>query len=483
MQFLIVIRVLGILLMVFGLTFLPPLFVGWVMGDDSLTPFTLSFVISVTLGVILWGLTRQYRRELKLRDGLLIVVSFWVVLGLIGSTPIYLQPELGLSFSQAMFESVSGITTTGATVITGLDHLPSSLLFYRQQLQWLGGLGIIVLVVAFLPLLGVGGMQLYKGEMTGPIKDSRLSGRISETAKALWLVYTGITVLCALIYKIEGMTWFDAVSHAFTTVATGGFSTHDASFGHFGSAIMEVTAMVFMILGATPMALHYIAIRRGTLAGYFNSAEVRFFLGWLTAVAAIVVGFFLVNMPEGSWVETVRQHLFNLVSFATTTGYAATDHTAYGPFLMLLLVMTTVIGGCAGSTTGGMKSVRVMLLARQGINEVRRLVHPHAVFVVRMGGRPVDFDVISAVWAFFAAWMFTFLFFFVAMLMTGMDIESALGAVLATLANLGPGIGSVTSNFTSESTTVLWLGMFAMILGRLEIFTVLAILLPMFWRR
>lgn len=483
MQFLIVIRILGILLMVFGLTFIPPWLVGWVMGDTNLTPFVRSFVISVTLGGVLWGLTRNYRREMKLRDGLLIVVSFWVVLGLIGSTPIYLQPDLGLSFTQAVFESVSGITTTGATVITGLDELPRSLLFYRQQLQWLGGLGIIVLVVAFLPLLGVGGMQLYKGEMTGPIKDSRLSGRISETAKVLWLVYTGITVLCALVYKIEGMSWFDAVSHSFTTVATGGFSTHDASFGYFQNPTMEVTAMVFMILGALPMALHFIALRHGSLRAYWRSAEVRFFLGWMAAVAAMVVAFFLANWPEGSWLDTVRLNLFNLVSFATTTGYTATDHTAYGPFLMLLLVMTTVIGGCAGSTTGGMKSVRVMLLARQGFHEIRRLIHPHAVFVIRLSGRPLDPSVISAVWAFFAAWMFTFLFFFFAMLFTGMDIESALGAVLATLANLGPGIGSVASNFASESDTVLWLGMLAMILGRLEIFTVLAILLPMFWRR
>ncbi|WP_372591264.1 TrkH family potassium uptake protein, partial [Guyparkeria sp.] len=477
MQLLIIIRILGILLMVFGLTFIPPWFVGWVMGDADLSPFVLSFALSVGLGGVLWGLTRHYRRELKLRDGLLIVVSFWVVLGLIGATPIYLQPELGLSFSQAVFESVSGITTTGATVITGLDDLPRSLLFYRQQLQWLGGLGIIVLVVAFLPLLGVGGMQLYKGEMTGPIKDTRLSGRISETAKVLWLVYTGITVLCALIYKIQGMTWFDAVGHAFSTVATGGFSTHDASFGHFENGTMEVTAMVFMILGALPMALHFVALRHGSLRAYWGSAEVRFFLGWMAAVAAMVVVFFLVNLPEGSWVDMVRRHLFNLVSFATTTGYTATDHTAFGPFLMLLLVMTTIIGGCAGSTTGGMKSVRVMLLARQGINEVRRLVHPHAVFVVRLGGRPLDPGVISAVWAFFAAWMFTFLVLFFAMLMTGMDIESALGAVIATLANLGPGVGSVASNFASESTTVLWLGMIGMIMGRLEIFTVLAVLL------
>ncbi|HSH84628.1 MAG TPA: potassium transporter TrkG [Guyparkeria sp.] len=483
MQLLIVIRMLGLLLMVFGLTFVPPWFVGWLMGDDDLSPFLLSFVVSISLGGLLWGLTRQYRREMKLRDGLLIVVSFWMVLGLIGATPIYLQPELGLSFSQAVFESVSGITTTGATVITGLDELPRSLLFYRQQLQWLGGLGIIVLVVAFLPLLRVGGMQLYKGEITGPIKDTRLSGRISETAKALWLVYTGITVLCALVYKIEGMTWFDAVSHAFTTVATGGFSTHDASFGHFNDLIMEVTAMIFMILGATPMALHFIALRRGTLEGYLQSGELRFYLLWMTAVAVLAVLFFVMHLPEGSWLEDLRYLLFNLVSFATTTGYTAADHTQWGAFLMLLLVSTAIIGGCAGSTTGGMKSVRVMLLTRQGLNEVRRLVHPRAVFVTQLGGRPVAPSVIAAVWAFFAAWIMAFVVIFFAMLFTGMDLTSALGAVLATLTNLGPGIGSVSANFAGETTAVLWIGMFAMILGRLEIFTVLAILLPMFWRR
>lgn len=483
MQLLIVIRMLGLLLMVFGLTFVPPWFVGWLMGDDDLSPFLLSFVVSISLGGLLWGLTRQYRREMKLRDGLLIVVSFWMVLGLIGATPIYLQPELGLSFSQAVFESVSGITTTGATVITGLDELPRSLLFYRQQLQWLGGLGIIVLVVAFLPLLRVGGMQLYKGEITGPIKDTRLSGRISETAKALWLVYTGITVLCALVYKIEGMTWFDAVSHAFTTVATGGFSTHDASFGHFNDLTMEVTAMIFMILGATPMALHFVALRRGTLEGYLQSAELRFYLSWMTAVAMLAVLFFVMHLPEGSWLEDLRYLLFNLVSFATTTGYTAADHTQWGAFLMLLLVSTAIIGGCAGSTTGGMKSVRVMLLTRQGLNEVRRLVHPRAVFVTQLGGRPVAPSVIAAVWAFFAAWIMAFVVIFFAMLFTGMDLTSALGAVLATLTNLGPGIGSVSANFAGETTAVLWIGMFAMILGRLEIFTVLAILLPMFWRR
>ncbi|MFA7522119.1 MAG: potassium transporter TrkG [Halothiobacillaceae bacterium] len=483
MQLLIVIRMLGLLLMVFGLTFVPPWFVGWLMGDDDLSPFLLSFVVSISLGGLLWGLTRQYRREMKLRDGLLIVVSFWMVLGLIGATPIYLQPELGLSFSQAVFESVSGITTTGATVITGLDELPRSLLFYRQQLQWLGGLGIIVLVVAFLPLLRVGGMQLYKGEITGPIKDTRLSGRISETAKALWLVYTGITVLCALVYKIEGMTWFDAVSHAFTTVATGGFSTHDASFGHFNDLTMEVTAMIFMILGATPMALHFIALRRGTLEGYLQSGELRFYLLWMTAVAVLAVLFFVMHLPEGSWLEDLRYLLFNLVSFATTTGYTAADHTQWGAFLMLLLVSTAIIGGCAGSTTGGMKSVRVMLLTRQGLNEVRRLVHPRAVFVTQLGGRPVAPSVIAAVWAFFAAWIMAFVVIFFAMLFTGMDLTSALGAVLATLTNLGPGIGSVSANFAGETTAVLWIGMFAMILGRLEIFTVLAILLPMFWRR
>ena len=483
MQFIPILRVLGLLLMVFGLTLAPPWLVGWLMGDTDLVPFELSFFITFGLGFLMWLPVRKYRHELKLRDGLLIVVLFWVVLGLIGALPIYLQPHLGVNFSQAVFESVSGITTTGATTLVGLDSLPRSLLFYRQQLQWLGGLGIIVLVVAFLPLLGVGGMQLYKAEISGPIKDNRLSGRISETAKALWLVYAGLTVLCALLFKMEGMSWFDAVGHAFSTLATGGFSTHDASFGYFNNPAMEFTAVVFMLLGATPMALHYVALHQISLRAYLNSSEARFFFALIGALLLIITVVLLIERPGESLLHDFRWALFNLVSFITTTGFSITDHTAWPSFLPVLLVASALIGGCAGSTAGGLKSVRLLLLARQGMNELRKLVHPHAEFVVKMGGRPLDPQVISAVWAFFAAYVFVFVVLFFAMMITGLDMVSAFGAAVATLTSLGPGLGTVTSNFASVHDSTLWVGIAGMILGRLEIFTVLVLFLPMFWRR
>lgn len=483
MQFIVVFRVLGLLLMVFGLTFVPPWLVGWLMGDADLRPFEYSFLITAMLGLMIWLPLRNYRRELKLRDGLLIVVLFWVVLGVIGAFPIYFQPVLHINFIQAVFESVSGITTTGATVLVGLDHLPRSLLFYRQQLQWLGGLGIIVLVVAFLPLLGVGGMQLYKAEISGPMKDNRLSGRISETAKLLWLVYAGLTLLCAFLFKLEGMSWFDAVGHAFSTLATGGFSTHDASFGYFNSPTMEMTAVVFMLLGATPMALHYLALRQHSLRTYLLSSEFKFFMLLVFVLYVLMVITMLLDEPRVTWLHDFRWALFNLVSFITTTGFSITDHTTWPYYLPVLLITTALIGGCAGSTSGGLKSVRLLLLMRQGLNEIRRMVHPHAEFVVKMGGRAIEPSVISAVWAFFAAYVFVFVMIFFAMMMTGLDMISAYGAAIATLTSLGPGLGSVTYNFAGQGNGTLLVGIFAMILGRLEIFTVLVLFLPMFWRR
>jgi len=483
MQFITVVRILGLLLMVFGLTLLPPWLVGWLMGDADLVPFEVSFMFTFALGALCWFPLRRFRSELKLRDGLLIVVLFWVVLGVIGALPIYLQPSLGLDFTQAMFESFSGITTTGATVLTGLDDLPRSLLFYRQQLQWLGGLGIIVLVVAFLPLLGVGGMQLYKAEISGPMKDNRLSGRISETAKLLWLVYAGLTLLCALLFKMEGMSWFDAVGHSFSTLATGGFSTHDASFGYFNDPTMEFTAVLFMLLGATPMALHYVALRQLSLKAYLKSSEFKFFFVLLAALFAVMSVVLFVELPRSSWLHDFRWALFNLVSFITTTGFAITDHTTWPTFLPVLLVTTALIGGCAGSTAGGLKAIRLLLLTRQGLNELRKLVHPHAEFVVKMGGRPLDTQVISAVWAFFVAYVFVFVMIFFGMMITGLDMESAFGGAVATLTSLGPGLGTVTSNFASVGNGTLWVGIVGMVLGRLEIFTVLVLFLPMFWRR
>lgn len=483
MQFIVVFRVLGVLLMVFGLTFIPPWLVGGLMGDADLVPFETSFLIAVLLGAALWLPLRGYRRELKLRDGLLIVVSFWVVLGLMGALPFYLQPNLHLTFSQAVFESVSGITTTGSTVLAGLDEMPKSLLFYRQQLQWLGGLGIIVLVVAFMPLLGVGGMQLYKSEISGPMKDERLSGRISETAKALWVVYASLTMLCAILFKLEGMSWFDAVGHAFSTISTGGFSTHDASFGYFNNFSMELTAVVFMILGGTPMALHYLAIKHGSIRAYGKSSEFKFFLLLLLIFFALIMLTVMISRPFSEWLWGARWGLFTLVSMMTTTGFTLVDNTPWPVFLPVLVLATALIGGCAGSTAGGLKTVRFLLLTRQGLNELRKLVHPHAEFVVKLSGRAINPSVISAVWAFFAAFVFIFVLIFFAMMATGLDPVSALGGAIGTLTSAGPGLGTVASTFANASTGTLWVGTISMILGRLEIFTVLVLFLPMFWRR
>lgn len=483
MQFIVVLRVLGLLLMVFGLTFIPPWLVGWMMGDVDMVPFETSFFVAFVLGAALWLPFRNYRRELKLRDGLLIVVSFWVALGLMGAVPIYLQPELHVTFSQAVFESVSGITTTGSTVLVGLDSLPKSLLFYRQQLQWLGGLGIIVLVVAFMPLLGVGGMQLYKTEISGPMKDERLSGRISETAKALWLVYVGLTTICALAFKLEGMSWFDAVGHAFSTISTGGFSTHDDSLGYFHSFPIELTAIVFMILGATPMALHYLVMRHASFRAYGKSSEFKFFLLILALFFGVILLAVVISRPDSEWLWGARWGLFTLVSLMTTTGFTLTDSTPWPVFLPVLVLATALIGGCAGSTAGGLKNVRLLLLTRQGLNELRKLVHPHAEFVVKLSGRGISPTIISAVWAFFAAYVFVFIVILFLMMATGLDVVSAFGGTIATLTSAGPGLGSVASNFSQASTGTLWVGTISMLLGRLEIFTVFVLFLPMFWRR
>lgn len=483
MQYLAIGRVMGLLLLVFALTFIPPWVIGVLMGDATLAPFEASFLIALILGSALFLPLARHRRELKLRDGILVVVLFWVMLGLMGAVPFYLEPMLKINFSQAVFESVSGFTTTGSTVLVGLDQMPKGILFYRQQLQWLGGLGIIVLVVAFMPLIGVGGMQLYKTEVSGPMKDERVSGRIADTAKALWLVYAGITVACALLFKMEGMSWFDAVGHAFSTVSTGGFSTHDASFSYFNNFGMELTAEVFMLLGATPMALHYLALRHWSLRDYARSSELKFFGLLLLVFFAILAVTVMISRPENEWLWGLRWNLFQLITLMTTTGFGLADNTPWPLFLPVLLLATALIGGCAGSTSGGLKVVRTLLLSRQGLNELRKLVHPHGEFVVKLGGRAISPAVISAVWAFFAVYVFVFMVIFFLMMATGLDVVSAFGATIATLTSAGPGLGSVAGNFATVSTGTLWVGTVSMLLGRLEIFTVLVLFVPMFWRR
>ncbi|MDH5570157.1 MAG: TrkH family potassium uptake protein, partial [Gammaproteobacteria bacterium] len=387
------------------------------------------------------------------------------------------------SFTDAVFESVSGLTTTGATVLTGLDDLPHSILFYRQELQWLGGMGIIVLAVAVLPMLGIGGMQLYRAETPGPVKNNKLTPRITETAKALWYIYLGLTIACGVAYWFAGMDLFDAISHSFSTVAIGGFSTHDASLGYFDNYWIEIVAIVFMFLGGVNFALHFVAFRNWNIKTYTADAEFRMYFQVLLLVAIICVTYLYFTGVINDFDEALLQGVFHAVSIGTTTGFAATEFYLWPGFLPVLLLFTSFIGGCAGSTGGGMKVVRVLLLLKQGMREILRLIHPSAQVVVKIGKTPVSDSVIEAVWGFFAAYIAVFVVMMLLLMASGLDQVTSFSAVAATINNLGPGLGDVAANYAGLSDFVKWVLCVSMLMGRLEIFTLLLLFTPAFWRK
>ncbi|MDD3608336.1 MAG: TrkH family potassium uptake protein [Halothiobacillaceae bacterium] len=476
-------RILGLLLMVFSFSMVPPAAVGLYYNDGEVFPFIDGFMLVFAAGLLIWWPSRRHRNELKLRDGFVVVVMFWLVLGLSGAVPLYLADNPELSLTDAVFESISGLTTTGATTIVGLDSLPRSILLYRQELQWLGGMGIVVLAVALLPLLGVGGMQLYKAEMSGPIKDNRFTARISETAKALWYIYLGLTVSCVLLYHAFGMPWFDAIGHAFSTVAIGGFSTHDAGFGHYDTPMLEVIATVFMAASGVSFALHFLALRSRSLGAYLKSSEFKLYASILIGLILVYTLYLWLGDTYRDLHTALRYASFNVVSYATTTGFATADITLWPTFLPVVLILASFVGACAGSTGGGLKVVRFLLLIRQGFRELTRLLHPNATMVVKIGGKIMPDEVISAVWGFFSAYVGIFVILMILMLASGLDHVSAFGAVAATLNNLGPGLGVVASNFTQVSDFGKWVACAGMLFGRLEIFTLLVLFTPAFWRR
>jgi trk system potassium uptake protein TrkH len=413
----------------------------------------------------------------------LIVTLFWVVLGTAGCLPFILSPAIELSVTDAIFESFSGLTTTGATVISGLDDLPKSLLFYRQQLQWLGGMGIIVLAMALLPMLGIGGMQLYRAESPGPVKDNKLVPRLAETAKALWYIYLSLTVVCALAYWIVGMNLFDAISHSFTTVAIGGFSTHDQSIGYFDSSAVEVVAVIFMFIAGINFALHFTAWQKRNVGHYSRDPEFKFYGFILLSVSLVTVSVLYFSDVYESLFESVIKGVFQVVSFATTTGFATADFNSWPLFLPYMLLYAAIIGACAGSTGGGMKVIRILLIFKQGFREVQRLIHPKAVIPIKLGKNPVSDRIIESVWGFFAVYVMAYMVMLLALLATGLDIITAFSAVGACINNLGPGLESVAATYEYLPTTAKWILCFAMILGRLEVFTLLVLFTPMFWRR
>ncbi|MBT3437577.1 MAG: potassium transporter [Oceanospirillaceae bacterium] len=493
MHFKVTLKIIGMLLMAFSASMIPSLLISLSLNDGAHWSFGYAFCITFIAGFLIWLPFSTHTKVLRTRDGFVIVVMFWTILGLFGALPFYFSTPLSAldpswSYVDSLFESLSGLTTTGATVIVHLDDLPTSLLFYRQFLQWFGGMGIIVLAVAILPMLGIGGMQLYRAETPGPVKDSKLTPRITETAKQLWYIYLTLTVTCATAYWLAGMTLFDAITHSFSTVAIGGFSTHDASLGYFNSAAVETIAIIFMLLAAVNFSLHFQTARtirnqhyKARLSHYWHDEEFRFFLSVIASICLITVGtLWLTNGMNFN--DSFRQGVFEVVSIATTTGFATADFSQWPAMLAFLLFSAAFIGGCAGSTGGGMKVVRVLIVLKQGLREIRRLIHPNAIIHVKLGSSPIPDRVAEAVWGFFSVYTLVFFIMMIALLGTGMDQVTAWSAVGATLNNLGPGLGDVAQNYSDVTAVGKWILCFSMLLGRLEVFTLLVLFTPMFWR-
>ncbi|MBK1722783.1 TrkH family potassium uptake protein [Thiocystis violacea] len=483
MKFAAVQKVLGLLLTLFSLTMLPPAVVALIYQDGALWPFLFSLGIILSTGLLIFLPVIGSQHVLRLRDGFLVVVLFWTTLGLAGALPFMLSPSPDVSLTDAVFESLSGLTTTGATVIIGLDDLPKSILFYRQQLQWLGGMGIIVLAVAVLPMLGIGGMQLYRAEMPGPMKDSKLTPRITETAKALWYIYLWMTIACTLAYWGAGMSLFDAIGHAFSTVAIGGFSTHDLSMGYFNSTLIEMIAVVFMLMAGMNFTLHFVAVHRQDPRVYFHDSEFRFYMLIVVTVTTIVTITLYSSQTYLTWEESLTKGLFQAVSIGTTTGFTTAEFYFWPPFLEILLLFASFVGGCAGSTGGGIKVIRVLLLIKQGGREIGRLVHPNAQLPVRIGGKTVNHRVVDAVWGFFSLYVASFVLMYLMLTATGLDLVTSFSAVAACINNLGPGLSQVGAHYADLQDPAKWILCFAMLLGRLEIFTLLVLLTPTFWQR
>ena len=475
-------KVLGLLMMLFSLTMLPPLGIALLYDDGQWQRFSNGLMVVMVTGLIIWLPFRKESGDLRVRDGFLITTLFWVALSVAGSIPFYLSNDAPFSYIDSLFEAVSGLTTTGATVITGIDSLPESMLWYRQQLQWLGGMGIIVLAVAILPMLGIGGMQLYRAEVPGPVKDNKLTPRIGETAKALWYIYVALTVLCALAYRAAGMTWFDAIGHSFSTLSLGGFSTHDASIGYFNSTLIEMIAVGFMVIAGANFALHFMSFRQRSLSFYWRDSEFRFYFSTLVVVSVITV-LVLIMTATLTPSNAITKGIFEVVAIGTTSGFSSADFSQWPLMLPFMLFMVAFMGGCAGSTGGGMKVMRVLLIYRQGAREMKRLLHPNAVIPVKLGNRPVSDRVLQAVWGFFSVYMFMFVAMLMILLATGIDQVTAWTAVAATLNNLGPGLGGVAYHYGNLNDIAKWVLCFSMLLGRLEVFTLLVLMTPAFWRR
>jgi len=483
MQYRTIFKVLGVFLMLFSFTMLPPLIVAQIYHEGHELPFTLAFGLSVGIGVLFWLPNLKVHRDFKIRDGFLIVVLFWTVLSLFGALPFMLAPLPHDNFTDAVFESVSGLTTTGASVLSGLDHMSHAIRFYRQELQFLGGMGIIILALAILPMLGIGGMQLYRAEMPGPNKDHKLTPRITETAKALWMIYVGLTVLCASAYWLAGMAPFDAIGESLSTIATGGFTLHDASFAFYQSESIKTVAIVFMILGGCSFSLHFLCFSRRSLKHYWLDQECRTYFAILFFVTVITAVVLIITRSYSNDHKTLLEAAFAAASMVSTTGFVASPFALWPSFLPYLLVICGLIGGCAASTSGGIKVIRMLLLQKQGAREIQRLIHPNAVLPIKLGKQILSDQLVHAIWGFIAIFITLFVALFLLLLATGLSASTALSAEAAMITNVGAGVGSIAHGYDHLNLSAKWILIATMLLGRLEIFTVLVLFSPAFWRR
>lgn len=482
-RFLPVFRALGMVIAMFGLTMLIPLVYSWLTNDGAQTAFDDAALLTFLAGFSLWYFNRSNKRDLNVRDGFLMVVLVWSILPAFAAIPLIVY--LDASFTDAYFETVSGLTTTGATVFSNLDTMPGSINLWRHLLVWLGGMGLIVLAVAVLPLLGIGGRQMFKAETPGPMKDSKMTPRIAQTAKGLWSLYAMITLACILGFRWAGMSWFDAICHSFSTMGLGGFSTHDASFGYFDSPAIEAVAIFFMVLAGMNFATHYVALVGRNLNAYLRDTEAFWFvavLGGSTLVLAIYLWAHQVFPTMG---ESLRYTAFNLVSIATTTGYASTDFNLWPFFAPLWMLFLSSFATCAGSTGGGIKMIRAILLYKQVYRELLRAMHPNVVYPVKLGGEAVPQNILFAVLSFGFIYMVSLVALTLLLSFTGLDIITAFSAVVAMINNTGPGLNQVgpATTFAVLDDFQTWVCSFTMLLGRLEIFTLLVVLTPAFWKK
>ena len=479
-----ILHVLGLIVLVFGLSMLAPLLLSELTQDGAQRAYDFATLITVGAGLLMWLSGRHWRRELKTRDGILLVVLTWTLLPAFAALPLLIHmPDLALA--DAYFEAMSGLTATGATVLSGLDDMPQSINLWRAQLHWVGGLGVIVLVTAVLPLLGVGGRQMFKAETPTPMKDQKLTPRMAETAKGLWVVYVILTTICIGVLWALGMSFFDAVVHAFSVMGLGGFSSHDASLGHFDSLQLEIAVGIFALVAGVNFATHFAFLRGRRFSYYWNDPELRWFLGFVLTSGVVLALLLWQRDVFLDFPSALRYAVFNTISVATTLGFATTDYGQWPFFAGLWMMFLCSFATGAGSTGGGIKMMRAILLYKQVYRELRKLIHPNAVIPLRLGLDMVPNKVVYAVLAFLFIYVASIVSLSFVLSFTGLDVLTSFSAIVACINNTGPGLGQVGpattyAVFNDFQTTVCT---FAMLLGRLELFTLLVVLTPAFWRK